>query len=456
MVKMQSAVLYIITRRTVMGLVSYLISYNFVSVALIIGIIVLLIENRKERPHGTEHIAVIVLLLTIIVANTFFRELFVKKIYDENYDYRGDPAMYFMYFRSTVEHILFPMIAYIEILLVTPNVKRYLLFIPEGILILAEIIHLFGPKIIFSFDKHLDYENRLLFLSPYFTGMIYMLLLLRYSIRFFKSKERTKGATVIFIVFLTIFECYLEAAYIVVDLMDEIVALDVIIFYFYLISIYQREMETKLRTSELELEKSRRVLTLSQIQPHFMYNSLTSIIYLCDKDTQKTKNALIDFSKYLRQNLDAMSRNGLVSIKEELEHTKIYLSLEKLRFDDDLNIEFDIRNEMFMLPVLTVQPMVENAVKHGINSSESGCGTVCITTDETETHHRITIRDDGAGFDTSALDLLDESHIGINNVRKRLEDECGGELIINSVPDEGTECVILIPKEKNDENSGNR
>lgn len=455
MVEKVIAVSYIITRRAVMKLISYLISYNFVSVALIIGIIVLLIENRKDRPHGTEHIAVIVILLTIIVANTFFRELFMKKLYNEDFDYRGDPAMYFMYFRSTIEHILFPMIAYVELLLITPNVKRYLLFIPEGILIVGEVINLFGPKIIFSYDSHLNYEDRIFFLSPYFAGMIYMLLLLRYSIRFFKSKERTKGATVIFIVFLTIFECYLEAAYIVVDLMDEVVALDVIIFYFYLISIYQREMETKLRTSELELEKSRRVLALSQIQPHFMYNSLTSIIYLCDKDSQKTKDALIDFSKYLRQNLDSMSRSGLVSIKEELEHTKIYLSLEKLRFDDDLNIEFDIKDEMFMLPVLTVQPMVENAVKHGINNSESGCGTVRVSTDETETHHRIIITDDGAGFDTSAIEALDETHIGINNVRKRLEDECGGELIIKSVPDEGTECVILIPKEKDDENSGN-
>lgn len=438
-----------------MELISYLISYNFVSVALIIGIIVLLIENRKDRPHGTEHIAVIVLLLTIIVANAAIRELFLKKVYDDSYDYRGDPAMYFMYFRTAVEHILFPMIAYIELLLVTPNVKRYLLFIPEAIVIVGESVNLFGPKIIFSYDKHLDYEDRLFFLAPYFAGMIYMLLLLRYSIRFFKSKEKTKGATVIFIVFLTIFECYLEAAYIVVDLMDEIVALDVIVFYFYLISIYQREMEEKLRISELELEKSRRVLALSQIQPHFMYNSLTSIIYLCDKDTGKTKNALIDFSRYLRQNLDAMSRNGLVSIKDELEHTKIYLSLEKLRFDDDLNVEFDIKDEMFMLPVLTVQPMVENAVKHGINSSDSGCGTVRISTDETDTHHRIIIKDDGAGFDTTSLSSLDESHIGITNVRKRLEDECGGELIIKSVPDKGTECVILIPKEKNDENSGN-
>ena len=150
-----------------MELISYVISYNFVSIALIIVIIVLLTENRKERPHGTEHIAVIVILLTIIVANTFFRELFIKKLYDEDYDYRGDPAMYFMYFRSTIEHILFPMIAFVELLLITPNVKRCLLFIPEGVLIVSEIINLFGPKMIFSYDSHLNYEDRIFFLLPY-------------------------------------------------------------------------------------------------------------------------------------------------------------------------------------------------------------------------------------------------------------------------------------------------
>ena len=173
--------------------------------------------------------------------------------------------------------------------------------------------------------------------------------------------------------------------------MDEIVALDVIIYYFYLVAIYQSEMKVKLRTSELELERSRRLIALSQIQPHFMYNSLTSIIYLCDKDSEKTKSALIDFSKYLRKNVDALSRQGLVTIKEELEHTKVYLSLEKLRFDEDLNVEFDIKDDMFMLPVLTLQPMVENAVKHGINGSESGCGTVWISTEETEDSHKITL-----------------------------------------------------------------
>ena len=186
-----------------------------------------------------------------------------------------------------------------------------------------------------------------------------------------------------------------------------------------------------------------------------MYNSLTSIIYLCDKDTSRAKSALIDFSKYLRKNVDAISRQGLVSIKEELEHTKVYLSLEKLRFDEDLDIEFDIKDEMFMLPVLTIQPMVENAVKHGINDSENGSGKVVISTEEMENYHKVSIRDDGAGFDVESLAKLDESHVGIANVRKRLEDECSGELIINSAPDKGTECIILIPKEYGDENSGN-
>ena len=441
-----------------MSLISYLVSYNFLSVALILSIVFLLIENRRERPTGTGHIAVIVVILSIIVVNGAIREWFLQAIYNKKTDYSHAPAMTFMYLRAALEQIMFPLIAYIMLLLVLPPDRKlkFLTFIPELVVLIAEVINLFGPKILFYYDSHLKSHDNLLFLVPYFAGMLYLLLLLRYSIIFFKTKNLGKGITLVFIVFLTLLECYLEAAYIVVDLMDEIVALDVIAFYFYIVTIYQSDIKLRLRTSELELEQSKRLLAVSQIQPHFMYNSLTSIIYLCDKDTAKTKTALIDFSKYLRQNVDAISKVGLVSIKDELAHTKVYLSLEKLRFDDDLTVEFDIQDENFMLPVLTVQPMVENAVKHGINASESGCGTIVISTVETENAHKITIRDDGAGFDTHTLHSLDNSHIGIANVRKRLDDECHGTLIINSEPDKGTECIILIPKENHNENSGNR
>lgn len=438
-----------------MNIVQEIINNNFISIAMIIGIIIMIAENRKETPHGTEHIAVIVVLLSIIVANTAMMDWYMKSSYEAHENYDGDIIMKLMYLRSAIEHILFPMIAYVLLLLVAPVKKKYIIFIPEAIVILTEFINLFGTRLIFHYDKHLVYHDDLFFLLPYFVGMLYLLLLIRYSISFLKKKQMSRGFTVIFIVFLTLLECYLEAAYIVVDLMDEIVALDVIVYYFYLVAIYQSEMKIKLRTSELELERSKRQLTISQIQPHFMYNSLTSIIYLCDKDTQKTKNALIDFSKFLRKNLEAMSRKNLVTIKEELEHTKVYLSLEKLRFEDELNIELDIKDNDFMLPMLTIQPIVENAVKHGINRSESGCGTVWISTEETEDSHKIVIKDDGAGFEIDSLKELGENHIGISNVRKRLADECGGELIIKSAPNEGTECTILIPKELSNEDSGN-
>ena len=436
-------------------LLSHLLTYNFISAAMIIGIVIMLIENRKESPRGSEHISVIVVMLTIIVVNTELKDWFLMRVYDATMDYRGTTAMWFMYIRSTAEHILFPMIAYTLLLLIAPIKKEYITFLPELILIIAEAVNLFGPKYIFHYDKHLDFHDDLLFLLPYFVGMLYLLLLLRYSIIFLKEKQMSKGVAVVFIVFLTILECYLEAAYIVVDLMDEIVALDVIIYYFYLVAIYQSEMKIKLRTSELELERSKRMLMISQIQPHFMYNSLTSITYLCDKDASQAKKALIDFSKFLRKNLEAMSRENLVPIREEIEHTKVYLSLEKIRFGDDLDIIFDIKDIDFVIPVLTVQPLVENAVKHGINRSESGCGTVSISTAETEEYHKVVIKDDGGGFDVESLKDLDGSHIGISNVRKRLYDECGGMLIIKSAPEEGTECTILIPKENHDENSGN-
>lgn len=422
---------------------------------MIIGVAIMIMENRKENPHGTDHIAVIMVLLSVIVFNTAMKDWYMQSAYDVHENYNGDSVKTLMYLRSAIEHILFPMIAYVLILLVAPVKKKYIILIPEIILIIAELVNLIGPKIIFHYDKHLIYGDDILFLLPYMVGMMYLLLLIRYSIGFIKEKQMSKGFTVIFIVFLTLLECYLEATYIVVDLMDEIVGLDIIIYYFYLVAIYQSEIKLKLQTNELELERSKRQLTISQIQPHFMYNSLTSIIYLCDKDTQKTKGALIDFSKFLRKNLEAMGQKRLVTIKEELEHTKVYLSLEKLRFEDELDVEFDIKDTDFTLPVLTIQPIVENAVKHGINRSESGCGTVWISTEETEDSHKVVIKDNGAGFEIESLKDLDESHIGISNVRKRLADECGGELIIKSAPDEGTECTIIIPKELSDEDPGN-
>ena len=196
----------------------------------------------------------------------------------------------------------------------------------------------------------------------------------------------------------------------------------------------------------IEMEDAQRKLMMDQIKPHFLHNSLNSIIYYIDKDPVKAKESLVNFSKYLRTNLDSVNTEDVIPFKEELEHTKVYLSLEKLRFEDKLNIEYDIQDIDFEVPTLSLQPMVENAVKHGIRKSESGSGTVKISTFESETHHIIQVEDDGVGFNTDTLATIDDSHIGVKSVMRRLVIECKGTLEFDSEEGKGTVCTIRIPK----------
>lgn len=198
---------------------------------------------------------------------------------------------------------------------------------------------------------------------------------------------------------------------------------------------------------EAELADSRISIMLSQIQPHFLYNSLNSIYYLCDKDPKAARQAISDFSDYLRGNMDSLTRSAPVPFYRELKHLKNYLTLEKLRFDDTLEIVWDIQTEDFMIPALTVQPLVENAVKHGICKSENG-GTVTISTRECESCYEVEIRDDGAGFDPNEKPSDGKSHVGIENVRSRLSKMCGADLEITSEKGKGTTAIIRIPKNK--------
>ena len=135
----------------------------------------------------------------------------------------------------------------------------------------------------------------------------------------------------------------------------------------------------------------------------------------------------------------------------ELEHLKNYLYIEKLRFDYLLNIEYDIQAADFELPLLSVQPLVENAVKHGVGMKKGG-GTVKISYVETDSAFEVIVSDDGVGFDVNAPKKDDgRSHVGMENTRKRLRDMCGAELIITSKPGEGTTARVIIPKKDKEE-----
>ena len=121
---------------------------------------------------------------------------------------------------------------------------------------------------------------------------------------------------------------------------------------------------------EREINDMKIQIVISQIQPHFLYNTLNTIMYLCDKDPATAKRALHDFSLFLRGNMDSLISRSLVPLDQELRHVERYLELEKLRMGDELNVIYDISDNGFMLPPLTLQPLVENAVQHGLAKSD--------------------------------------------------------------------------------------
>ena len=194
---------------------------------------------------------------------------------------------------------------------------------------------------------------------------------------------------------------------------------------------------------EKELEDSRIAIMLSQIKPHFLYNVLNTIYHLYRKEPETAQEAVSSFAEYLRCNMLSIERNSPVPFSEEYRHIKTYLSLEQIRFRDKLNVVYDVRVTDFKLPPLTVEPLVENAVKHGVTKKRGG-GTVTISTCKTENGVQITVADTGVGFEPENYMADGKPHVGIRNVRERLHNMVGGSLSITSSP-HGTVAVVTIP-----------
>lgn len=199
------------------------------------------------------------------------------------------------------------------------------------------------------------------------------------------------------------------------------------------------------REHERDLQAEQRIrIMMTQIQPHFLYNTIATVRALCRTDPEKAAEVAEKFGLYLRQNLDSLDTTELIPFEKELAHTRLYAEIEMVRFEN-VRVEYDIQDGGFSVPALTIQPLVENAIRHGVRVRERGI--VRILARRTERGHEIVVEDNGRGFDTEQLAGLDERHIGIRNVRGRLEKSCGGTFSIDSRIDGGTTVTIVIPAE---------
>jgi len=276
-------------------------------------------------------------------------------------------------------------------------------------------------------------------------SLILLVILFYISVHSFRRDKRGPAAIPVFIALMVLGGLIMDMHVSVLNYVSFLTVTIVCGSTFYTIWLqmqYVRSYEDNVRAEQ------RIQLMMSQIQPHFLFNTLSTIQALCLIDPEKASSTTEKFGTYLRQNIDSMSQTELIPAEKELEHTKIYSDIEMIRFPR-IRVVYNVLDSDFKLPALTIQPLVENAIRHGIRIRENGLVTVQVSACE-DSGHEIIIRDNGKGFDVEEALSADESHIGLRNVKSRIEQMCGGKLTIQSAPGKGAVLTIYIPEQKAD------
>ena len=315
-------------------------------------------------------------------------------------------------------------------------VNIFLLVIYTGILIYTQF-----SKTIYYYDSTHTYRR-----GPWYPVLLVppaLMMLVNAILLIIKRRELTKSQITAFAVYIL-----LPAISIIIQMLFYgyyIIILGTSIAAFLMMTHVANDQAEKYYRQKTELANMKNEIMLSQIQPHFVINTLGAIAHLCS-NAPEAKEAIQTFSRYIRGNIDVLLKDSLIPFNKEVEHTNLYLQLEKLRFWDNLRVEMNLEARDFLIPTLTLQPLVENAVRHGVRGNPDGKGTVWITSRETEQGYEVRVTDDGPGFDPEKIREDGRNHVGLENVRERVRMIAGGELKIESEPGVGTTVTILLKR----------
>lgn len=388
------------------------------------------IQKERKRIMG----AIIVLILSFIVDNVFSDYLFLEV----NIPFaRVLEAMYGYIFR--------PVLIVLCCYLIQPKKKYRIAWTIVAVNTILYLTPLFSP-IVFSISSENRFQRGPLGFTAHFTSVILITYFAFLSVNEWRHTRRLESIIPVMSVLLIVAAVLLDSFIVgtlwgVTYLLVALVSAS-LFYYIWLHLQLVREHEEEL------IAKQRVQIMMSQIQPHFLYNALGAIREICDNP--KAKEAVGYFTRYLQGNMDVLAKPGAIPFSVELEHAKAYLELEQLRYESALRVEYDIACTDFELPTLTLQPIVENAVRHGARGQEREVGTVTIRTRELPECHEVIVMDDGPGFDPQHPTPKDDgrAHVGLQNVRGRLHDVCGGELRIESEIGKGTKVTLVLPKKE--------
>ena len=324
-----------------------------------------------------------------------------------------------------MKHILYTMYSVMTVVNMIPPLSRWVSYVPAGEAVLEH-----GPGYL-----------------VFYSAMIFADICVVAAVLINSKKVGTKYTILLSALLMAPAVSFILFASNVAPMMF-FVALFMIVVY---IIVYQKSLyrqidrEKELAQKNFEFTDMQTKVLLSQIQPHFLYNTLTTIAYLCSKDPANAEKLTNRLSDYLRNNIAFLSDREKIPFDKELEAVDNYLAIEQYRFEDRVKVVYDIQVQHFAIPMLAVETLVENAVKHGICKREDG-GTIWISTYCDDRYNYVQVRDNGVGFDVTAVPQDGKTHVGLANVTNRVL-AVGGELCIESVPGAGTTATLRLPKE---------
>ena len=417
------------------------LKYDYPSILLVLGLIVLMISNRKNKLP-----AVFTLwIMTIIMALSLFLEFVCK--WSEN-----DPSLAdIRYWTTITKYLIPPSILMMQIMVLVENkVLRCILVIPNLISALAVTV---GPYVtgltVLSFSSEYYFVEGPLRAFPFCVALLYLTVLVIASLRYFYDVTSGYNTIIMYLALSTVISCMLEYFGVVSGIVKYVQIIDIYLYYFFLNFVYQSRIredslkkELALTQKELELSNTNVRLLQNQISPHFIYNALFIIKALIWTNQKKASDAVDDFSLYIRRNIEAMRSNELIEFSEELNHIKAFLNIENVDDETGLIVEYNIEEHGFQIPPLTVEPLVENAIIHGIGTLESGA-VITISSRKADGGYIICVEDNGVGFDVENTKL----GVGLENAKTRLELQCGGKLEIDSRPG-CTKATVFVPSQK--------
>ena len=415
---------------------------TFNAAVCIIGIALLLIHTAdlllKKGRRRDENDLLIFIVFTIVHFATYLTFTFVKIYHSSDSLVIGFYTTFFIMNNIEILLLFNYTLTYIS---VKKKIKEIILIINVlifAVFIALDIANISTHLFFYSVDGTYTRAKWMIISQGYqFISFAAVFFITAFN-RKLKITEKIAFAVYCLIPFVAIIVQNLLPGYAIAYL-SIIIAIEVLFLFVNVKKNIELANEAK-RTKEAEIK-----LMVSQIQPHFIYNTLSSISTLIMIDPEKAQKGLDEFTEYLRTNLTSISESGLINFENELKHIETYLSLEKMRFDDRIKYKLDINAKEFLVPPLSIQPIVENAVKHGILKKLEG-GTVTISTYETSTAYVVEVSDDGVGFDVNDPSLKSNKHVGMENVRYRLSTMCNGELKIESEIDKGTKAKIIFYK----------